>query len=53
MLIFGVERIFNKGTKNYDNDNYNDNDNVNDNDNGNRSDKRVISITDYTDDADD
>ena len=25
MLIFGVERISNKGTKNYDNDNYNDN----------------------------
>ena len=43
----------------YDNDNddndndVNDNDNDNDNDNGNRSDKRVISITDYTDDADD
>ena len=47
----------------YDNENDNDNenengnddvnDNENDNDNGNRSDKRVISITDYTDDADD
>ncbi|OYP56709.1 hypothetical protein CIK99_09140 [Prevotella sp. P5-92] len=43
----------------YDNDNENENDdndndvNDNDNDNGNRSDKRVISITDYTDDADD
>ena len=47
----------------YDNDNDNDdndndvndneNDNENENDNGNRSDKRVISITDYTDDADD
>ena len=36
-----------------DNDNDNENDNENDNDNGNRSDKRVISITDYTDDADD
>ena len=39
----------------YDNDNDNDDNDVNDNDNdnGNRSDKRVISITDYTDDADD
>ena len=41
----------------YDNDNDDNdddvNDNDNDNDNGNRSDKRVISITDYTDDADD